>query len=200
MNNSIYAMLHNEGVLYVLNNIEKIPSDENEVKEVVKSLNKEFLEKYKIEFEGYKLPEFPKDPNDIDLRKWIAESPQSEELKQFLNQTINVIEKEMPQKEFYNSLDKLLKTANKVLPSGDKEKYQDHILVAKRSYLLWLSEIDEQRAWIAELSHIEISDPEGTASRVNWWKVLGVDCIGGLMTGTPVGYLGASAISVVMQL
>lgn len=34
---------------------------------------------------------------------------------------------------------------------------------------------------------------------VNWWKVLGVDCVGGLMGGA-VGYVGASAISVIMQL
>lgn len=35
--------------------------------------------------------------------------------------------------------------------------------------------------------------------RVNWWKVLACDCIGGAVGG-PGGYVGASATSVVMQL
>lgn len=201
MNNSIYALLHNEGVLYVLNNIQNIPSDENEVKSVVKSLNREFLEKYEINFEDYELPEFPENLDEINLKEWIAESPQSDELKQLLNQTVDVIERELPQKEFYHQLNDLLERAEESLPTKkDRVKFYDHILVARRSYLLWFSEIDNQRSWISELYHVEIEDPEETANRINWWKVLAVDCIGGVMTGTPVGYLGASAISVVMQL
>jgi len=34
---------------------------------------------------------------------------------------------------------------------------------------------------------------------INWWKVLGVDCVGGMMGG-PGGYAGASAIAVIMQM
>lgn len=40
---------------------------------------------------------------------------------------------------------------------------------------------------------------DGDIQEINWWKTLGVDCIGG-MVGGPGGYVGSSAISVIMQL
>lgn len=200
MNSSIYALLHNESTLYVLNNLQSIPSGQSDVKSVVKTLNQEFFARYDIAFEDYELPNYPENPNEIDLRQWVEESPQSNELKNYLNQTVDILEQELPQDEYYNQLDDLLATANNELTSDDQIKFQDHILVAKRSYVLWFSEIDGQREWLSELRNVDVPNPDDVVARVNWWKVLGVDCVGGLMTGTPIGYAGASAISVIMQL
>lgn len=65
--------------------------------------------------------------------------------------------------------------------------------------MLWFSEIDGQRAWLSEVRNVNIPNPNDVVASVNWWKVLGVDCIGGAMGG-PAGYLGASGIAVIMQL
>jgi len=65
--------------------------------------------------------------------------------------------------------------------------------------VLWFSEINGQRAWLSELYHIKINDPEQLIKSVNWWKVLGCDCVGDIVGGA-YGYLGVSACSVIMQL
>ena len=200
MNSSIYSLLHNESALYILNNIQSIPSGQNNVKSTVKILNQDFLSRYDIAFEDYALPIFPPNSNDIDLRQWIAESSQSNDLKGFVNQTIDILEQELPQVDYYNQLDNLLNTADGVLTSNDKIKFQDSILVAKRSYELWFSEIGGQREWLSELRNIDLPNPNDVVASINWWKVLGVDIVGGIVSaGNPVGFLGASTIAVIMM-
>lgn len=196
--NSIYAVLHNESALFILNNVEKIPKDQTEAKSLVKDLNQKFLKKYNIPFKDYSLPEYPADPNEIDLREWISKSSQSTSLKKLANKTIDIIDKEPKQTDFYNQLDDLLKESKEQLDENDFYKFQDHILVAKRSYQLWFSEIDGRKEWIGEVRKVKLPDPVVTSRRINGWKVLGVNCIGGLVGG-PVGYLGSSGIAVIMM-
>lgn len=126
MNSSIYALLHNESSLDILNNIQSIPSSESDVKNVVKTLNQDFCARYDITFEDYELPSYLEDPNEIDLRQWIDVSPQSGDLKNYLNQTVDILEQELPQDAYYNQLDSLLESANDELTSEDKIKFQDH--------------------------------------------------------------------------
>lgn len=196
--NSIYSVLHNESALFILNNVEKIPKDQSEAKSIVKALNQKFLKQYDIPFKDYNLPEYPENPNEIDLRKWISESSQSSNLKKLVNKTVDIIDKEPKQKDFYDQLDNLLKESKDQLDENDLNKFEDHILVAKRSYQLWFSEIDGRKEWIGEVRKVELPDgPVVTERRINGWKVLGANCIGGIVGG-PVGYLGSSGIAVIM--
>ncbi len=195
MNSRIYSLLHNEAIRFILNNLKNIPL-RNEVERVVKELNSEFFRKYGIHFRDYSLPPFPENPNNVNLREWITQSPQSDELKFWLNKTIDVLEAQKDYLTTQDDLHNLEVNAKNRLNHDDFVIYSDHIFVAISSIQYWTSKIEGEFVWKLDIRNFNPDPP----AAINWWKVFGCDCIGGIVTGTPVGYAGASAISVIMQL
>lgn len=193
MERNILARLHNEGIIYVLNSLERIP-DENEIPVVVESLIKDFCKEFDLPFEPLTLPEFPPNIDDLDLNSWVDQSSYSHDFKRLAKDTLNVFDRELGIVEAFQEFDRLLNQAKTTLTESEFYIYDDHIYVAKRSMEFWLSEVNSNRIWLINTPILENPSREP----INWWKVFGCDCVGGLFGGA-AGYIGASLISVIMQ-
>ena len=195
MKRNILARMHNEGIIYCLNKCQGIPSSEDSPKSV-ESLVKEFCIIHELPYAPSNLPAFPKGINDLDLGEWVEQITFSDEFKKLVNSTLGILEQNYSIFETFNKLDVLLEQAKSTLSENEFPDFEDHIYVAKRSIEFWLSEIDGIRVW--KLNAPCLKDIQEKAP-INWWKVLGCDCVGGLFNG-PAGYICASVISVIMQL
>jgi hypothetical protein len=186
--------MHNDGIIYGLNVLQEIPSP-REIPSIVESLVREFSEKYKVPFEPLNLPEFSENIDDLNLDGWVDQTSFSNDFKNLAKATLDVLECELSIVESFQEFDRLLNQAESTLNETEFYVFDDHIYVAKRSMEFWKAEVDETKIWELHASFLE---GRSTRGLINWWKVLGCDCIGGFFGG-PGGYISASLISFLMQ-
>jgi hypothetical protein len=186
--------MHNDGIIYGLNVLQEIPSP-REIPSIVESLVREFSEKYKVPFEPLNLPEFSENIDDLNLDGWVDQTSFSNDFKNLAKATLDVLECELSIVESFQEFDRLLNQAESTLNETEFYVFDDHIYVAKRSMEFWKAEVDETKIWELHASFLE---GRSTRGLINWWKVLGCDCIGGFFGG-PCGYISASLISFLMQ-
>ena len=148
-------------------------------------------------------PTFPERFDDIDLYDQIRISKNSPELKAAATELIKITERQLTYTDFEAELTRLTDAESKNLKQGDATPFNDMVIVATQSHSLYFGNADDAATFSALVNGLQGGIGQGgnyePMARVNWWKVLACDCIGGLVGG-PGGYLGASAISVIMQL
>ena len=194
MKRNIFARMHNDGIIYVLNALEEIPG-QRDIPSTVESLIREFCEKFGLPFEPLNLPAFPENIEDLNLDEWVDQTSFSLNFKKLAKATLDLLERDLNIVDSFQEFDRLLSQAKSTLNETEFFVFDDHIYVAKRSMEFWKSEADETHIWQLHASFLK-----GTSAKdpINWWKVFGCDCVGGLM-GNVAGYIGASVISVIMQ-
>jgi len=105
-----------------------------------------------------------------------------------LTYTYKGIDSPFSQVNYYAYLDSVHSKASSILSTSEIELLARHISVAKSSFEYWFNNDGTPK-------NIKNNSSKG---RVNWWEVLGVDCIGGLFGGG-AGFLGSSAIDAFVQ-
>lgn len=196
---SIHASTHNEAMTYVFSNLERVP--EGDYESVVFGIYGDFCTRNGIPFPTTTtLPTFPTDFKDLDLNTWIEGADASQGMKAASRGILEIVDRRLPYNEFASQIASFVEGAQRSLSGEEAATLEDMATVARQSHQLYIA--PEGVTPFVQLAG-EISGGNGgngdVAYSVNWWKVLGCDIIGGLVSG-PAGYLGASAISVIMQL
>jgi hypothetical protein len=140
--------------------------------------------------------------NELDFGSWLDDMGISLELKEAVNETLVILESSQNLDEILSRI-KLKETeASKRFVGEELNTYYSHLAVAKYSATFWSPISQGGEEGINHLINIGSANKNEGAhaklSRINWWKVLACDCVGGIVAG-PAGYIGASAISAIMQ-
>lgn len=134
---------------------------------------------------------------ELNFPNWISTFGIEGSLKSNILQTVEMFKSETDLKSLLNSIHQKELNASNIFQGSELELYYEHLAVARHSAIFWASAED---GGMNGLQHLVPEEEILVESRrINWWKVLGVDCVGGVMGG-PKGYAGASLISVIMQL
>lgn len=200
------GIMHNEDAKYILENMQEIPKKHLIKSEIKRILQQKYSEKNQLKSVSTGLntiPDFPDTIDELDINKWIDSYPISDELKTKMKETLIILssghnlsdlldiirEKELDAKIYFNE--------------KELEVYYSHLAVAKYSAIFWSPESEGGLYGIQYLK----TDNLKSVQKVNWWKVLGVDCVSGIVgtaAATPFGgaiaYVGGSTIAVIMQL
>jgi len=193
--------LHNEDLQYILTNVSEIPK-KGEVKPYVeKLLNQKYNRGLKSIVSLESIPDFPENIEDLDLNTWLKEFNLSSALKLEISRTFELIQSEPDLNVLIAEIETRELEANNLFEGAELELYYEHLAVAKYTSIFWYP---EKQGGLNGIQYLDIQNLKSSSNlksiqAVNWWKVLGVDCIGGMMGG-PVGYVGASGIAVIMQL
>ncbi len=199
---------HNENLRIVLSNLTIIPQDAKEIKsEVFSILKNNGIGNHLKSASNYdeidvQIPDFPNTLHELNIEDWINSLPYSDKLKSEALVTIELL------KDF-NSIEELSvilvereKQASSLFAGEELRLYYEHLAVARYSAIFWSSSKIGGEDGLKSFSDLSIQLDGGNREKlksINGWKVLAVDCIGGWMGG-PVGYIGASAISAIMQM
>jgi len=184
------GILHNEALKYVLEKTTEIPPSKETKAFVEKILN----EKYENTSLS-SIPAFPGNFNDLDLSVWIDNFEVSEDLKVEAKKTFDLFKNANNLNEILISIENREVEANTIFSGSELDLYYEHLAVARHTAIFWYP-VDQ--GGLDGFQYLAAGSLKST-NAVNWWKVLGVDCIGGWMGGA-VGYAGASLIAVIMQL
>lgn len=198
-------MEHNKGVDYVMSNLTYIPNNSKDIKKEVSTLlarrdRSVSLKSTSVESIANEIPDFPDSFEDVDVYEWINQMIFSEKLKEAVRETLESLKTFSSVEELDITLKNKEKKAASLFEGDELEFYYKHLAIARYSTLYWNdSSIGGQDGFVKArlISYNLNGNPH--LKRVNWWKVLAVDCIGGWMGG-PAGYIGGSAIAVIMQL
>lgn len=192
---------HNEDLKFILENVNEKPQ-KNDIKLYVENiLKKRQPENLKSAVTLSSIPDFPENIDNLNLNLWLDEFDISTELKTEISKTFELFRTAQSLTEILNEIKLKELNASHLFQGVDLELYYEHLAVAKYTSIFWYPEEEGGMNGIQYLnfSNLKVASSLKSAKVVNWWKVLGVDCVGGLMGGA-VGYAGASAISVIMQL
>lgn len=191
---------HNEELKFILENVAEIPSA-GEVKSYVEKIlrNKDAALKSTVSLAS--IPDFPENIDELDLNSWLNEFSISIELKNEITKTFELFQTAQSLNEILEEIKLKELNASNIFQGHDLELYYEHLAVAKHTSIFWypLEQGGMNGIQYLNASGLKSASTLKSTSAVNWWKVLGVDCVGGMM-GAAVGYAGASAISVIMQL
>lgn len=136
--------------------------------------------------------------DELDFNLWLTDMGISEDLKVAINETLVILETSTSLNEIISSIEQKEIEASSKFSDEQLDLYYSHLAVAKYSAMFWAPEKEGGENGIKYIADSE-SGREAAIQEINWWKVLGCDCVGGLVGGA-AGYLGASAISCIMQL
>ncbi len=191
------GMEHNQGVKYVLQHLQELPEGDAIV-EKIDELTGSFFIMTRGSYDGMRLPPIPETIEELDPYEWIKEAPVSYAVKQYEFSLLNLLSQDMAIEEFEQALELLERRAMLNLSGGDLEIFLSSASVARHSMRFWTPcELGGMGG--LEYLHICGVDTGYDSRAINWWKVLGCDCLGGIFGGAG-GYICASLISVVMQL
>lgn len=137
---------------------------------------------------------FPENIEDLDLDAWVSSLSYSSTFKNLVYNTLDLLESSPGLSVIQDSIAHWEQKASKILSGTELNKYYEHLALAKYSAYFWSP---EEEGGLYGIQYLAASKKKSTMF-INWWKVLGCDCVGGLVGG-PAGYLGASTISVIMQ-
>ncbi len=182
------GILHNEALKYVLENTTEIPIS-SETKAYVEQIPNQKYPNTSLS----SIPAFPNNFNDLDVYAWIDNFNVSEGYKVEVKKTFDLFKNANNLNEILSSIADREVQANSKSNASELDLYYEHLAVAKHT-AIFLS--PEDQGGLDGFQYIATGNFKST-NAVNWWKVLGVDCVGGCMGGA-VGYAGASAIAVIM--
>lgn len=193
--------LHNEQLKFVLENVDYVPENVS-VKQYVEGIlysNESYSLKSATSLES--IPDFPDNIEELDLNEWLNEFDISEELKSEILNTFDLFQTAQDLTDILEGIKQKEISASEIFQGAELDLYYEHLAVAKYTSIFWYPESEGGLNGIQYLNSSQLKSASSLKStqQVNWWKVLGVDCVGGMMGG-PGGYAGASAISVIMQL
>jgi hypothetical protein len=184
------GILHNEALKYVLENTTEIPISSKTKAFVEQTLNQKYPNTSLSS-----IPAFPNNFNDLDLYVWIDNFNVSEDYKVEVKKTFDLFKNANNLNQILSSIEDREVQANSLFSGSELDLYYEHLAVAKHTAIFWSP---EDQGGLDGIQYIATGNFKST-NAVNWWKVFGVDCVGGYMGGA-VGYAGASAIAVIMQL
>ncbi len=199
---------HNENLNAVMSKLTSIPKGNEDIKtEVAKLLKKngigDNLKNSSIEEIKEQFPDFPRFIEELNIENWIESFPYS---KKFKEEALITVE-QLQSFSSVSELDKLIKerelNASALFEGEELRLMYEHLAVARYTVKYWSSVSTGGEGGFDNL--VATSQKlKGTAglkgvNQINGWKVLACDCIGGWMGG-PFGYIGASAISAIMQM
>jgi hypothetical protein len=192
--------LHNDALQYILENVTYKPQ-KGEVKHYVEDILKQKHSTLKSTVSLSSIPEFHESIDNLDLNIWLEEFKISKKLKSEMSKTFVIFRTANSLSEILNAIKIKEQNASNLFQGEDLEKYYEHLAVARYTSIFWYPEEDGGMNGIKYLNVGGVSQKSGlkSANAINWWKILAVDCVGGVMAG-PVGYAGTSAVSVIMEL
>lgn len=197
---------HNVDLKYILENLDEIPAR----KSIKPTIEKVLSTKYStdnllksVSSSLYEIPDFPETIEELDLYSWVDSYDVSVELKEKLKETLDILSQDYALNDLLTILSQKEVDAKNFFTGTELDTYYSHLSVAKNSAIFWRP---ESEGGLNGIQYLNINNLK-SAQAVNWWKVLGCDCVGGVMgsmaatpIGGAVGYVGASAISTIMQL
>ncbi len=194
------GQMHNRELKYILQNTHAKPARGTE-REYVENRLGEIHNGKKSSVSLAFLPDFPDDPELLDPEEWIAGSELSTALKKEVSKTFELFRRSACLDEIMEGIRSREVVAAGQFTGAELDLLYEHLAVARYTATFWAPEEEGGMNGMQFLEAGGLSSGNGKKSEktVNWWKVLGVDCVGGMMGG-PAGYAGASAISVIMQL
>ena len=197
---------HNEDLKYILENLDEIPARKLIKPAIEKILSIKYKEDNQLKSVSlcfYEIPDFPETIEELDLYSWIENFDVSEKLKEKLKETLDILSQGYKLEKLLSILSQKELEASTLFSGNELNVYYSHLSVAKSSATFWAP---ESEGGLNGIQYLNVNNLK-SAQAVNWWKVLGSDCVGGVMgtmTATPFGgaiaYVGASAISTIMQL
>lgn len=180
------GLLHNEILEYTLSSITELPSDGN-----YKSFVEGIISR---EYGPVSLSSIPNFPENLDIYSWLNSFNISTELKNEIKKTFALFESEPTLVELIAEIEEREVLASTLFTGEELNRYYEHLAVAKHTAIFWYP---VSQGGLNGIQYINISSLKSTQA-IDWWKVFGADCCGGIMTGTPIGYAGASAIAIIM--
>lgn len=185
------GVLHNEALKYVLENTTEIPIS-SETKSFVEQILNQKYDSVSLD----SIPEIPSNIDSLDLLTWLNEFNISTDLKSEIAKTFTLFESEPDLAYLISEIEAREVAADSLFEGEELNKYYEHLAVAKYTATFWYP---ESQGGLNGIQYLNIGSLKSTQA-VNWWKVLGVDVVGGVMGGmNPVTYAGASAIAVIMM-
>lgn len=198
---SSHASKHNEAMTYVFSNLAAVPTAN--IESVVAGIYGDFCTGNGLPwpFGPIYPPTFPTEFNEINLRDQVDQSGKSAALKAAANGILDIVDLRLAYHDFDQELLNLEGSIAPTLDGDDAATFADMVSVARQSHELYFSATGEATDFQVLAAGVPGGGipVEDVVYAVDWWKVLAVDIIGGMMGG-PGGYLGASAIAVIMQL
>jgi len=185
--------MHNIQLQYVLENTKTIPDKNNVISHVEEILSQQNTLKSTVSLSS--IPGFPENFDDLDMNNWVNEFDISSKLKSEILITFQIFQSASDLNDIIDQIEAREVNASKIFSGNELDLFYEHLAVAKYTATFWAP---EEQGGMNGIQYINVSNLK-SAQAVNWWKVLGVDCVGGMM-GAAVGYAGASAIAVIMQL
>lgn len=191
--------MHNIQLQYVLENTKVIPDKNKVISHVEEILSQHNTLKSTVSLSS--IPGFPENFDDLDMNNWVNEFNISSNLKSEIFITFQIFQNASDLNDIIQQIEDRESNASSLFSGNELDLFYEHLAVAKYTATFWYP---EEQGGINGIQYLNVSNLKSTSSlkstkAVNWWKVLGVDCVGGMMGG-PVGYAGASAIAVIMQL
>lgn len=198
---------HNDDLKYILENLEGIPERGSIKPAIEKVLKTKYISDNQLKSVSTglsEIPDFPESIDELDLYSWVENFNVSRELKDKLKETLDILSLDYELQELLKILSQKELEAANFFSGTELNAYYSHLAVAKKSAFFWAP---ESEGGLNGIQYLEVENLK-SVQRVNWWKVLGCDCVGGVMgtvmsanpLGGAVGYVGASAISTIMQL
>ncbi len=185
--------MHNTQLKYVLENTNKIPEKSEVRSHVEKILSQHSSFKTTVSLSS--LPSFFENFENFDMNNWVNEFNISSDLKSEIFITFQILQNASDLKDIIRQIEERELNASNLFSGNELDLFYEHLAVAKYSATFWSP---EEQGGMNGIQYINVTNLKST-HRVNWWKVLGCDCVGGLVANA-AGYVGASAISVIMQL
>jgi hypothetical protein len=195
------GIMHNIQLQYVFENLDTIPNF-SEALECIENILITGFYPLETTLNLEAMPDIDPDLSSFDVQYWLSNFTISNQLKLEVSNTISIIQNALTLGEIISSITEKEENAHLIFSGTDLDLYYEHLAVAKHTSIFWFPSNQGGLNGIQFLDLDNLNsdfDFEDTYSEVNWWKVLTVDCIGGMATG-PVGYVAGSAIATVMQL
>ena len=181
---------HNNGCQYILENIEYIPTGTENIYTYIEDI----YEEWEYAILPFVQPEFPEDIEDLDLYEWVDNLSGSVGFKVLLTNTLELLESMPGLEVITDSVVIWEEKASNSLSGSELDTYYEHLALAKYSAYFWSPECE---GGLEGIKYLGLKKKSTMA--INWWKVFGADCIGGIAGGA-VGYLAVSSVAVIMQL
>jgi hypothetical protein len=184
---------HNDGVKYILQQMTYIPSGSNNIESYVDGIYGTWSEAVKPIAFGF--PAMPNNFDDFTPYSWVDSLSYSKQFKNLVTSTLDLFQSSPGLQVILDSIAVREQRASSLLSGNELNMYYEHLAVAKYAATFW-SPVDQ--GGLNGLQYLNVRQQKSSLN-INWWKVFGVDCVGGLIGGAG-GYIGASTISVIMQL
>ena len=184
--------MHNIQLQYVLENTKVIPDKNKAIARV-----EELLSQYDSFKLTVSLSSIPNLPENLDMDMWVNEFNITSNLKSEIFVTFQIFQNASDLNDIIQQIEEREVNASSIFSGNELDLFYEHLAVAKYTAIFWSP---EEQGGMNGVQYLNVGNLKST-KEIDWWKVFGVDCVGGIMSGgNPAVYAGASTIAVIMML